>query len=55
MLPRGDKGAASPGRVDGAIVLMGSMEEIPGTKGDIVELGWLNEEDRFSEDDGLGG
>lgn len=55
MLPRGDRGAASPGRVDEAIVVMGSMEEIPGTKGDIVELGWGNDEDRFSDDEGLGG
>lgn len=55
MLPRGDRGAARPGRAEGAIVLMGSMEEMPGTKGDIVELGWGKDEDRFSDDGGLEG
>lgn len=35
-------------------MLMGSMEEMPGTKGDIVELGWGNDEDRFSDDGGRG-
>lgn len=55
MLPSGDRGGASPGRVEGAIVLIGSIEEIPGTKGDIVVLDWGKEEDRFSVEEGLGG
>lgn len=45
-------GAASPGREED-MVLMGSMEEIPGTKAPIVDGGAGNEEDRLSGGVGL--
>lgn len=44
-------GAARPGRED--IVLMGSMEEIPGTNADIVDAGAGKDEERLSGGVGL--
>lgn len=52
VLPRGEMGAARPG-LDEDMVLIGSMEEIPGTKAPIDEAGAGKDEDRLSGGVGL--
>lgn len=52
VLPSGEIGAARPGREDD-MVLMGSMEDIPGTKADIVDGGAGKDEERLSGGVGL--
>lgn len=47
-------GAARPGREED-MVLMGSIEDIPGTKADIVDAGAGKDEDRLSGGVGLDG
>lgn len=51
-LPRGEMGAARPGREED-MVLMGSIEEMPGTKADMVDAGAGKEDERLRGGVGL--